>query len=244
MDKELAAADRNNHDPGHKAKARMAIWEKYNDLFQKQTESGARSNLNGLTQAILSGARGKMPQLKMMTGATGLYQDSFGNAVPLFGRSSFAEGLRPAEYLAPTYGARETVTGAKTAVAKGGYLGKLAVSATSGLVVTDKDCGTSNGLDLKADDDSLYGRVLLHPVAGYSPGTLITGKVLSDIKKSGQERVFVRSALTCNAEHGLCAKCAGAVPGGKLANVGDHVGITSAQASRCGFWNFFVVSMM
>lgn len=230
MDEELQQLDSAHLAPDDLKRERTKIWLKYNDLLQTETTRGATAAGNPFAQSVLSGARGKMPQLKAMVGAPGLYQDHFGGIVPVFARRAFTEGVRPIDYLASTFGARTTVTTAKANTARGGYLGKLAASNTSNLPVTVKDCGTANGIDLSPDDESLTGRVLLAPVGEYGAGTLINAKIARAIRKEAPAAVLVRSALTCQAENGLCAKCAGAAPGGKLPSIGDSVGITAGQA--------------
>lgn len=109
MDKELAAARKaTKNDDEYKA-AKLTIWGKVNDRLEKETGKAALAANNNLAYSVMSGARGKPPQLKMMLTTPGLYTDAQDNVVPIFVRNSFGEGLRPAEYLASTYGARKSV---------------------------------------------------------------------------------------------------------------------------------------
>jgi hypothetical protein len=109
MDNEIEESKRTSIDKDDFESKKVGIWHKYNDRIQTETSKGALAKKNNLAYSVMSGARGKPPQLKMMLSTPGLYTDSQDNIIPLFIRTSFAEGLRPAEYLAGTYGARKSV---------------------------------------------------------------------------------------------------------------------------------------
>lgn len=227
MDNEIKALDKK--DPKYNDK-RDAIFQKYNDIIEKQTAKDALAQRNDIAMAVLSGARGKNPQLKAMISTPGTYSDYKGRIIPVFSRKSFAEGVSPALFLASTYGARSSVTSAKVGTAKGGDLGKQFASTAANLVVRKKDCGTDNGRELSIDDDSLKGRFLARDVAGVPAGTLIDKTVLKHLKKSGVENVVARSMMTCAVEDGVCAHCVGKFyDGGKLPKIGTHVGTIAAS---------------
>lgn len=123
------------------------------------------------------------------------------------------------------------VSNSKRMTAKGGFYGKTLGRAAATTYVTEKDCGTSNGIALPMDEKDIRGRVLQRETAGMPAGTVIDRKTLERLKDSGEEQVIVRSPMTCQSEHGICAKCYGVKSSGKLPKVGDHVGYTSAQAA-------------
>lgn len=231
MDKEIALAKRESKNPEEFKERRGEIHTRFSDIAEKMTMEGGRQNNNAIVRSVASGARGKSQQAKAMISTPGVYTDSLGKLVPVFVRHSFAEGLRPAEYAASTFGARLSVSGSKTAVAKGGDFSKMCQSATSQQVITQKDCGTHNGLDLDIDDDSLKYRTLARPVAGFKAGSLIDGRVLASLRHSKEKTIFVRSPLTCMAKEGLCAHCAGAFHSdGHLPKIGTMIGSTATQA--------------
>lgn len=230
MDKAVAAARKDAIDDDDFRRLRNNIWTDYSGKLEKMTGQESLRKGNNLAYSVVSGARGKPQQLQAMLTTPGVYQDSKGEIIPLFVRHSFGEGLRPAEFLASTYGARTSVLATKIATAKGGYLAKLMTQAATPLVVTEKDCGVKNGLDLNPEDPSLRNRVLMQEVDGYPRGTVIDKKVLSKIQASGRDHVIVGSALTCQAKQGVCSRCIGAQANGKLPSIGDSVGITAAQA--------------
>ncbi|MFN5249873.1 MAG: hypothetical protein ACK5DE_02400 [Bacteroidota bacterium] len=109
MDNEIEEAKKTSIDKDDFDNKKIEIWSKYNDKIQKETAREALARKNNLAYSVMSGARGKPAQLKMMLSTPGLYTDAQDNIIPLFVRTSFAEGLRPAEYLAGTYGARKAV---------------------------------------------------------------------------------------------------------------------------------------
>lgn len=229
MDQEVAAARVLYPDDAEFKAEREQIWHRWNSLLEKSTMAAAVKHRNNLGYAVASGSRGKPAQLQAMLSTPGIYAYN-GQVVPMFVRHGFNDGLRPGEYMAGTFGGREAVVASKTATAKGGYLGKLMSQAGSNVPVTVKDCDTGNGIDLASDDESLKNRVLAADTAGFKTGTLVDANVLRQIKKQRIEKVVVRSPLTCQAEHGVCSKCMGADPAGKMFAVGSSVGITSANA--------------
>lgn len=229
MDNELETAKRQLSDTEYKKK-RNEIWFKYSDLITKGTQENALSKGNNLGYSVVSGARGNANQLRMMLSTPGVYMDAKDEVVPVFVRRSFGDGLRPAEYLAGSYGARKAVLSTKRATAKGGDAGKQMVQSAVSLVVTEKDCGVKNGIDLSIDDTSLRGRVLAEDAGGLPAGTVLDRQALNQLRKKNVETVISRSALTCASESGVCAKCVGTNSVGKFYPIGESVGVTAAQA--------------
>lgn len=94
-------------------KNRRAIFAKYNDLLSKAVNEVSLKNRNNIAMAVLSGARGKAPQLKAMIGSPWQFSDYKGEPVDVISKNSFAEGIDPATFLASTYGARASVISTK-----------------------------------------------------------------------------------------------------------------------------------
>ena len=113
--------------------------------------------------------------------------------------------------------------------AKGGDLLKIMTQGTLNYNVTEKDCGVENGIDLPSDDDSLTGRVLASAAGDLPAGTVIDRQALARLRKTGKQ-VMVRSAMTCNAAHGLCSKCVGVQADGYFPKIGESVGVTASAA--------------
>lgn len=229
MDAEVDAARGEALDDDDFKQSRLKVWIKYSDMLEKQTQKAALAKGNNLAYSVVSGARGKPPQLKAMLTTPGLFEDYKGNTVPLFVRRSFGQGLRPYEYLASTAGTRKSVIATKSSTARGGDLSKIMVQATAPLVVTEKDCGVSNGIKLPMDDPSIRGRVLARGAKDAETGSVLDSRTIADLKNQDEASVIVRSPLTCQAAEGVCSKCMGRWAG-KFPKIGDSVGITAAQS--------------
>lgn len=208
---------------------RAVIWDNYLVRIDADTSANALAVGNNFGRSVVSGARGNAVQLRGMLTTPGLYTDYKGRIIPLFSQRSFAEGLRPAHYLASSYGVRASILSTKRATAKGGDLSKQLAQTASNQVVTEDDCGTSNGLDFQADDKDLIGRTLTRPTAGYPTGTTIDKEVMQQLKKAGRV-VLARSPLTCASSQGLCAHCLGLRMDGTMAPIGFHAGLTASTA--------------
>lgn len=211
--------------------AKLDIWNRYTEEITELTKKEAMARGSNLANTVISGARGNPSQLRMMISTPAMYADSKDEPVPIFVRRSFGDGVRPAEYLASTYGARKSVLSTKRATARGGDLSKQMVQSTTPLIITTDDCGVGNGIDLDIDDDSLRGRVLAEDYGPIKAGTVLDRQALNNLRnKQGIKKLVVRSALTCDAEEGLCARCMGVGADGKFPEIGEAVGITASQA--------------
>lgn len=230
MDAELDAINASDTGDDEKTKQKMAVWSRYATDLEKLTKEQALARGNNLGNAVLSGARGNPFQLKAMLTTPALYTDYKDQTIPLFVRRGFNEGLRPYEYLASTFGVRKGVISTKASTAESGDLAKQLVQAAANVVVTDDDCGTSNGLDYDVDDREIEGRVLSKTYGRLKAGTPIDKEVMKDLRAQGVEKVIARSPMTCQAKNGICAECLGLLPDGKFAPLGYSAGITAAQA--------------
>ncbi len=208
---------------------RNEILQRYSDLLEKDTMGAALKSENSFARAVASGARGNPAHVKAILSTPGIYSDAQNNIIPLFVRNSFAGGVRPAETLAGTYGARKAVVSTKVATAKGGDFSKILSQSTSHYNITETDCGVRNGLDFEPGDTSLRGRVLARDLGDLKAGSVIDKHALAVIRKQDKP-VIARSAITCRSERGICAHCAGLEADGKFPRVGDSIGITASQS--------------
>lgn len=229
MDAELTKLRKEKLPQDEFEERRSEILTRYSDLIEKDTMAAAMKNRNAFALAVASGARGNPSHVKAILSTPGVYQDSKGRTIPLFVRNSFGDGVRPAETLAGTYGARTSVVSTKRATAQGGDLLKIMTQSTVNYNVTEKDCKVDNGLAMDPNEASLSGRVLARPVGDIPAGTVIDRNLLAQLRRRGKP-VVVRSAMTCRAKHGLCAHCAGVQADGKFPNVGESIGVTAAAA--------------
>lgn len=103
------------------------------------------------------------------------------------------------------------------------------------LIVTGKDHPTQPtylaGMPVDVDDPDNEGALLAHDVGGYKRNTVLTPKVLADIRSKGIKRILVRSPIAGGPEDGgVYAADLGIREKGTLPPVGDYVGIAAAQA--------------
>lgn len=232
MDQEVKGALKGIEDPKERTDAREKIWHKWAAKLERDTMTAALQSGNAIGQSVASGARGKPLQARAMLSTPGLFEDASGKMVPLFARRSYGRGVSAGEWLAGTYGARKSVTATKVGTAKGGYLGKLLAQVAADQIVTEQDCGTTNGIDVPLDSRELKFRFLAAPAGGMDSGSLLDRKGIAQLKnKFKGDTVMVRSPLTCQSSNGLCAKCLGADARGKLHQIGYAAGTTAANAT-------------
>ena len=211
----------------------------FNPVFM-MLDSGARGSKEQIRQ--LSGMRGLMakPQKSNAAGGAEIIEN------PIL--SNFKEGLSVLEYFISTHGARKGLADTALKTADAGYLTRRLVDVAHDVIVTEKDCGTLRGLTISAlrrgDEivESLYdrilGRVALHDIFHPQTGELliqggqeITEPIAAKICDSPIESVEIRSVLTCESKHGVCANCYGRnLASGKLVQRGEAVGVIAAQS--------------
>jgi DNA-directed RNA polymerase subunit beta' len=213
-----------------------------------------KQGFNSVYMMLDSGARGSKEQIRQLTGMRGLMakpkkSTSGGGEIienPIL--SNFKEGLSILEYFISTHGARKGLADTALKTADAGYLTRRLVDVSQDVIVNIDDCGTLRGLEvspLKKNDEvveslaeRIVGRVSLHDI--YNPlnqelfvasGEVITDEIADAIENSPIESVEVRSALTCEAKHGICAKCYGYnLSTRKMVQIGEAVGVVAAQS--------------
>lgn len=219
-------------DPEKQKAARMSVYMETLDKLHKETMSSSMQKKTTLANSVLSGARGNPTQLRSMITSPGLYADYKDNPIDLFVENSYGEGLRPADYLASTFGARKSVIATKASTADAGFLGKQMGFSSADLVVTEEDSGSSHGIKLSTDHlGDLKGRVLARPVGPFNAGTVIDKQVLAEINKKKIPFVLVKSPLTSYTKQGIDAQSIGMMPDKRFARIGDAVGLTASSAS-------------
>ncbi len=212
---------------------------KFNSIYM-MADSGARGGKQQIRQ--LAGMRGLMakPQ-KTLTGQVGEIIES-----PI--ASNFREGLTVLEYFISTHGGRKGLADTALKTADAGYLTRKLVDVAHDVIVTEKDCGTLNGIRIGALKESneiieplkerIIGRVSLDNVVNLMTdeiiirtGDMITEEQAQAVEDGGIERIRIRSVLTCEAKKGVCAKCYGNDLGtARTIEVGEAVGIIAAQS--------------
>ena len=182
-----------------------------------------------LTLQVKSGARGNTTQYANMVSGLGYSRDPNGGVLPWMIERSYAEGLRPSDYWATTNQSMMDVIKTYTAISEPGELSKKLVSGMADLVITEEDCGTSNGVKLRATNADVIDRYLAIDTGPFKRNTLITPLLQPKVAKASP-MILVRSPMTCEASDGVCQRCQGLDEKGNMHIRGINVGVRAAQA--------------
>ncbi|MGH2567966.1 MAG: DNA-directed RNA polymerase subunit beta', partial [Bacteroidota bacterium] len=231
-------------------RATSRIAEKLIDELQRD-----REGFNSLYMMVDSGARGSKEQVRQLAGMRGLMakpQKSMSGATgelienPII--ANFREGLSILEYFISTHGARKGLADTALKTADAGYLTRRLIDVAQDAIISEEDCGTIRGVltgALKEGEDvkeplaeRILGRVSVQDVLDPMTNAVIVkaAEVIDEdksqrISETSIEAVEIRSALTCDARRGLCAKCYGRdLTTGKLVEPGTAVGVIAAQS--------------
>ena len=225
----------------------IATWRKAtSDTADALMES--LGTMNNLYIMANSGARGNKSQISQIGGMRGLMANATGHTVEIPIKSNFREGLSILEYFISSNGARKGLTDTALRTADSGYLTRRLVDISHSIIINEKDCGTTEGIEVRAFMDGkeeieklwqrIAGRFAIEDVIDPSTGEVIvaaneyiTDDLAMEIQNRGVECVKIRSAMTCRAKSGLCAKCYGKnMATGRLVLPGEAVGIIAAQS--------------
>ncbi|MGN1133565.1 MAG: DNA-directed RNA polymerase subunit beta' [Oscillospiraceae bacterium] len=234
-----------------KSKKFISIW---NNATDEVTEA-LKNNLdpyNPINMMADSGARGSINQIRQLAGMRGLIANTSGSTIEMPIRSNYREGLNILEYFISSRGARKGLADTALRTADSGYLTRRLVDVSHDVIVREEDCGTHNGFEvfeikngnekIEPFAERLVGRYLVEDLKDEKTGEVIVSsdklmneqdadKVVNYLESIGKDSISIRSVLQCECEHGVCAKCYGAnLANGKEVNVGDAVGVISAQS--------------
>ena len=222
------------------------IWQKTTQLVGDAVKANMDPHGNMAVMALSGATKGGFGPVSQLAGMRGLMADPSGQIIPLPIRSSFREGLTALEYFISSHGARKGLADTALRTADAGYLTRRLVDVSQDAIINAEDCGTENHIILARSEDiagqSLQDRVFSRVLAAHvvdnetgeilvEKGTLVNREIARKIQKSSVESVKVYSPLTCELEHGLCAKCYGLDLGrGEPVDLGATVGIVAAQS--------------
>jgi DNA-directed RNA polymerase subunit beta' len=214
-----------------------------------EEEIKERRSFNSIFMMADSGARGSTAQIRQLAGMRGLMAKPSGEIIETPITANFREGLSPLEYFISTHGARKGLADTALKTANSGYLTRRLVDVSQDIIVTEDDCGTTDGIVVSSLveggeiiqplEERIFGRVAAEDIKDPMTKELIvkrnqeidaelTRKV---IEAGGIDRVRIRSVLTCHAKHGICSKCYGRdLARGETAEIGEAVGIIAAQS--------------
>ena len=204
--------------------------------------------LNPIFLMAHSGARGGVEQIRQLAGMRGLMARPSGKIIETPIKANFREGLSVLEYFSSTHGARKGLADTALKTADSGYLTRKLADVAQNVVITQEDCGTTQGITKGviyrgekvevALADTIRGRVsrinIANPITDemiVRENEMITTDAARRIEELGLEKIQVRSPLTCDSELGTCRRCYGMdLSSGELVEEGLAVGIIAAQS--------------
>ena len=236
-----------SHTNDQVAKAMMAKIGK-EQVTDSEGNTVDQDSFNSIFMMADSGARGSAAQIRQLAGMRGLMAKPDGSIIETPITANFREGLNVLQYFISTHGARKGLADTALKTANSGYLTRRLVDVAQDMVVLEEDCGTENGILMtpiieggdvvEALRERILGRVTADHL--YKPesdeliceaGTLLDERWVDTLEAAGIDQVQVRSAITCEARVGVCAKCYGRdLARGHLVNEGEAVGVIAAQS--------------
>ena len=237
----------------------VETWKNTDDQLTHALLSGL-DKYNNIFMMADSGARGSDKQIKQLAGMRGLMADTTGRTIELPIKSNFREGLDVLEYFMSAHGARKGLSDTALRTADSGYLTRRLVDVSQELIIRETDCcegGEIPGMYVKAFMDGketiedlqerMTGRYSCETITDKDGNVIvkknhmITPKRAANIMKHGmnengepfskEDRIKIRTILTCRSHNGVCAKCYGAnMATGEAVQVGESVGIIAAQS--------------
>ena len=231
----------------------IEIWSKVTErvseeMFKRMEEDDRTGRyLNPIYIMADSGARGSKQQIRQLSGMRGLMAKPSGEIIETPITANFREGLNVLEYFISTHGARKGLADTALKTADSGYLTRRLCDVAQDVIVTEFDCGTSDGIYVEPIIESgeiieplrdrIVGRVALEDQLDYEGNVIvhvnqeITEDLAAAIQAAGIERVKIRSVLTCESKRGVCQLCYGRnLATGRMVERGEAVGIISAQS--------------
>ncbi len=247
---------------GEKYNKVIDIWSRANDqvansmmevlsseaVINREGDEEQQKSFNSVYMMADSGARGSPAQIRQLAGMRGLMARPDGSIIETPITANFREGLSVLQYFISTHGARKGLADTALKTANSGYLTRRLVDVAQDLVVTELDCGTTEGLLMApiiegGDIIETLGARILGRVAAVDvviPGTdeiLVGAGVMIDerlsdmIEEHGIDEMLVRSPITCETRYGQCAACYGRdLARGHQINIGESIGVIAAQS--------------
>ena len=217
------------------------------EMFNNMKQADREGAMNPIYIMADSGARGSKQQIRQLSGMRGLMAKPSGEIIEVPITANFREGLTVQQYFISTHGARKGLADTALKTADSGYLTRRLVDVAQDVIITESDCGTTNGIYvtpiIEAGEiieplrDRIIGRVTLEQFKDVDGNIIVNANQeidetkATDIQAAGVEKVKIRSVLTCESKRGVCKLCYGRNLGsGKMVEMGEAVGVIAAQS--------------
>ncbi len=226
-------------------------WAAVTDEVANEMFSGLRESRQGFSPIFMmadSGSRGSAQQIRQLAGMRGLMAKPSGEIIETPITANFREGLSVLQYFISTHGARKGLADTALKTANSGYLTRRLVDVAQDCIISEYDCGTIDGIEMgplveggeiiEGLGERVLGRVALDDIHDpFSNEILVPANEEIDesrvklIEEAGIEKIWIRSALTCQSRRGVCISCYGRdLARGRMVNIGEAVGIIAAQS--------------
>ncbi len=240
--------------PGERYNKIIDIWTHCTDqianvMLKTLDHNQGKKEYNPVSLMVDSGARGNRQQVRQLAGVRGLMAKPSGDIIEKPILSNFREGLTVLEYFISTHGARKGLADTALKTADSGYMTRKLVDVAQDVIIREEDCGTTNGIWVQAiyegEDkvvklsDRLVGRFSCDDVPNPQKPKELLAKANQEIDEitarlidtADIENVKIRSVLTCESKHGVCAYCYGRnLATGARVKLGEATGIIAAQS--------------
>jgi DNA-directed RNA polymerase subunit beta' len=224
----------------------VQVWMEATDKITENI-SQALDPYGSIYMMATSGAKGNISQIRQMAGMRGLMTDPSGRIIDFPIKSSLRDGLAPMEYFISTHGARKGLADTALRTSDSGYLTRRLVDIAQDVIVTETDCGTTEGVWISREtvdgslppfEERVTGYLAASKIVDPSTNAIIVDRdeeidedKVQQIVQAGITRVYVRSPLTCHSRFGVCQNCYGRDLGKKqLVKLGTAVGVIAAQS--------------
>ncbi|NLE94556.1 MAG: DNA-directed RNA polymerase subunit beta' [Dehalococcoidia bacterium] len=224
----------------------VQVWMEATDKILEDVSSSL-DRYGPIYMMATSGAKGNISQIRQMAGMRGLMTDPSGKIIDFPIKASFREGLTPMEYFVSTHGARKGLADTALRTSESGYLTRRLVDVSQDVIVTEVDCGTTEGTWIRAAgsggslppfSERMLGYLAASPIVDPGTGEVIVARneeIDEDkaklIIEAGIDAVYVRSPLNCRCRFGICQYCYGRdLATRSLAKLGTAVGVIAAQS--------------
>jgi DNA-directed RNA polymerase subunit beta' len=224
----------------------IEIWQQTTKVVGDAVRKNMDPNGNLSVMANSGATKGGFGPISQLAGMRGLMADPSGRIIRLPIQSNFREGLTALEYFISTHGARKGLADTALRTADAGYLTRRLVDVAQDVIINEHDCGTEDGIWIRKTDDvagqamgtRLFGRTVAARIIDPTTGEVVAERnamldheLVRKVTATGVDSVKVRSPLTCELVHGICAACYGMDLGrGDVAVLGSAVGIVAAQS--------------